>query len=232
VNGLRAYHLFQEQLPTYRPLAGKDGIDVVYSLGGDVDVMSIEQDPRKLEVVKSVLANTDFVDEYDVVVIDTAPGMGFVTTAALCMADYTFVPVELAAFATDGVRQLLTSFKRLSISTGQSLKPTGFICNKLNSRAAAHKDSLDELRKEIGPYIMRNQVNNRVAVDTAVMQGIPVWELKSGAERLAGEEMWNLMEEIAVQSGLEVKTMAEIRSAEKIAKRKQAQQAKESTGVV
>jgi chromosome partitioning protein len=204
VNGLRAYHLFQTEMPNLPILGGSGQLDVVYSLDGDVELQSIEQ--KDLSLIGAFAQNVfSLAEHYDFVVIDTAPAAGIATSGAVCVADYIYVPVELAAFAVAGVRSLLRTFTRISRSTGTQIVPTGFVCNKLNSRVEAHHSSLAQLREEVGPMIMRNSVSIRGAVDTAVTLGVPVWELRnSGAERVAGNEMLSLMEEIAKQCGISV----------------------------
>lgn len=203
INGLRSYNLFSAELPNLPVLTGSHGVDVIYSLDGDVEGYSIEQ--KELSVIRPFAEHVlDLADHYDIIIIDTAPAAGIAMTGAVWLADYIYVPVELAAFAVAGVRALLRTFTRIHRTTGKDIKPTGFICNKLNSRVDAHHTSLAELRSEIGGLIMRNSVNIRGAIDTSVTAGVPVWSLRgSGAEREAGKEMLALMEEIATQCGLD-----------------------------
>ncbi len=230
VGGLRSCHLYMEEMPKYEPLHSPSGVDLIYSLDGDVDLHSIEQ--SDLSVLTAFAGNiANLCDDDDVIIIDNPPTSGIKMTGSIFVADHIFVPVELAAFAVNGVLSLLDSFARISRATGKEIKPTGFICNKLNTRVDAHKSSLAALRKEVGPLIMRNAMSNRGAVDTAVTQGVAVWDLKnSGAARVAGNEMLLLLEEIAALIGFDVEkwaTSAEDSPAEKRpAKQKSAPQKK------
>lgn len=209
INGLRATHLYAVDMPDVLPITTKSGVDLIYSLDGDLEVQSIEQ--QDLSVIPAFVKNLSALcDEYDFVVIDSPPTSGIKLTGAIYVADYIYVPVELAAFAVKGVRSLLGSFTRISRATGKPIAPTGFIINKLNSRSTAHRDSYASLRAEVGPLILRNSLKIRSSIDTAHTRSIPAWEMRaSGAERDAANEMLMVMEEVAAQCGIPV----EIRSA-------------------
>lgn len=203
--GLRSAHLFQPTLPDLKPIKTEYGADLIYALNGDTDLYSVEQ--MGLGVIRTFAEHIQRLgEEYDYIVIDTPPTNGVKMTAASVIADHIYVPVELAAFAVDGVISLIESFDKLTPILGTRIEPTGIICNKLNTRVKAHQESLAELRDVVGKKILRNSLSIRGAIDTAVRQCKPVWALRSsGAERDAAKEMIALMEEVAHMSGVKVK---------------------------
>lgn len=151
----------------------------------------------RLNYVNNVCA---LAEDYDYIVIDSPPANGWKMTGAVISADYIYVPVELSAFATTGVETLLESFYDISTEIGRKIEPTGIIVNRLNTRLKDHIEGLAELKAEVGHLIMRQTLGIKGAIDSAVRERKPVWELKgSGANREAGKEMFQLMEEIARQ---------------------------------
>ncbi len=199
VGGLRTYHLFSAELPALSPLKTESGVDLIYSLNGDKDLIDVER--LEIDAVENYVNNVCAIaEDYDYIVIDSPPANGWKMTGAVISADYIYVPVELSAFATTGVETLLESFYDISTEIGRKIEPTGIIVNRLNTRLKDHIEGLAELKAEVGHLIMRQTLGIKGAIDSAVRERKPVWELKgSGANREAGKEMFQLMEEIARQ---------------------------------
>lgn len=207
--GLRTSHLFSPAPLKFKPLQTPSGVDLVYCLNGDVDVISIEQEGlATLQHAGSHIS--DLADDYDYIVIDAPPTDGVKMTAACLFADHIFVPVELAAFAVDGIITLLASMAAMSKQLGKHIAPSGIIINRFKSASKNHQESLALLRKEVGPLIMKNIMKERTAVDSAMLKCLPVWACKStGSERDARNDMLNLMFEICKVS--KVPTSKEIK---------------------
>ena len=211
VNGYRSVHMFDAEARDFLPLESAVGVDVVYALNRDVALFDIEQMPlgeavtffnKKLEALR---------EEYDVIIIDTPPSHGNKITAACVAADHLFVPVELAAFAVEGVENVLETLQEISRLINFEIKATGVICNKLRA-VNSHEHALADLRAAVGPLILKQCLVNRGSVDDALRDGVPVWDKKStGAQRDAGKEMRSLMKEIAGLTNLKVDGKAGVR---------------------
>ncbi|MFK1354768.1 ParA family protein [Pseudomonas aeruginosa] len=202
--GLRSAHLFKEELPDLKPLQTALGADLIYALNKDDELSSVEQ--IGLSAVGPFAKHIQkLAEDYDYIVIDTPPTNGVRMIAASVVSDHIFVPVELAAFAVDGVISLIETFDMVGPLFGTQITPTGIICNKYNTRVNAHRESLEDLRKVVGPKILQNSLSIRGAIDTALRQCKPVWSMRTnGAERETGVEMIRLMEEMAHRAGVEI----------------------------
>ncbi|QIE91285.1 ParA family protein [Pseudomonas nitroreducens] len=205
VGGLRSAYLFQEELPDLQPLKTELGIDLIYALNKDDALSSVEQ--MGLSVVPNFAKHIQkLAEDYDYIIIDTPPTNGVRMIAASVISDHIFVPVELAAFAVDGVISLIETFDMVGPQMGTRISPTGIICNKFNTRLEDHRESLEDLRKVVGPKILQSSLSIKGAIDKALKQCRPVWTLRrAGADREAGKEMRKLMEEMAHLAGVEVK---------------------------
>lgn len=206
VNGFRAVHMFDKEPAQFAPLTSKLGVDVIYALNRDVELFNIERLPLGEAAANFYEKVEQLRDVYDFIIVDTPPSHGNKMTAACVAADHLFVPVELAAFAVEGVENVLETLQEISQLTGFDVKVTGVICNKLRA-VNSHNESLADLRKAVGPLILKQCLVNRGSVDDALRYGVPVWMKKtSGAQRDTAREMLQLMNEMAGLCGLKIDT--------------------------
>ncbi|RRV05444.1 ParA family protein [Stutzerimonas xanthomarina] len=211
ISGYRAVHLFTSASAEFAPLTADLGVDVIYALKRDVELFNVERMPLGEAAANFYEKVSQLREDYDFIVVDTPPALGNMMTAACIAADFLFVPVELAAFAVEGVENVLETLQEIGQLTGSEVKVTGVICNKLRA-VNSHSKSLAELRQAVGPLILKNCLVNRGSVDEAMGDRIPVWQRKStGAQRDTGREMTQLMAEMAGLCGIKIDTKARAR---------------------
>ena len=118
----------------YRFIIGRAGLAAVRSSGRDhLDVVLSNKETSQL---RQVLAGMDFREyqllealseverEYDVIVLDVAPGADVLQISALVASDYFLIPVSLAHLAVVGVLDVLAtvaSLKRINAFKGELL---------------------------------------------------------------------------------------------------------------
>lgn len=208
IGGYRAVHMFNAEPAQFQPLATPYGPDLIYALNRDVELNQVDS----LQLFDAATAFNDKIDglceDYDFIVVDTPPTYGNKMAAACMVQNYLFVPVELAAFAVEGVVNVVESVKEIGGMIGEEIKITGVICNKLR-HVNSHQDALTEMHKEPGvaKMILKSNLVNRGAVDDALRLGMPVWRQRgTGAERTTAKEMTALMQEMAGLCGIKVQT--------------------------
>lgn len=206
IGGYRSVHMFSASPAAFEPLKTPYGVDLIYALNRDVELFEVES----LELFDAVDAFNNKIEElrteYDYIVIDTPPSYGNKMAAACIAQDYLFVPVELAAFAVEGVVNVIETIREIGGMINEDIKITGVICNKLRN-VNSHEEALKEMRAEegVGKMILKNSLVNRGAVDDALRDGLPVWRRRtSGAERTTAKEMTALMTEMAGLCGMKI----------------------------
>ncbi|MGF6282053.1 chromosome partitioning protein [Pseudomonas frederiksbergensis] len=208
IGGYRAVHMFSAEPTHFEPLATQYGPELIYALNRDVELFQVESLPLGNAVTAFNDKIDDLSNDYDFIVVDTPPSYGNKMAAACVVQDFLFVPVELAAFAVEGVVNVVESVKEIGAMIGEEIKITGVICNKLR-HVNSHTEALTEMRNEVGvgKMILKSSLVNRGAVDDALRLGMPVWRQKgSGAERTTAKEMTALMQEMAGMCGIKVQT--------------------------
>jgi chromosome partitioning protein len=123
----------------------------------------------------------------DVVLIDCPPSLGLLTVNGLFAADRTAIVTEPAAWATDGVEQILRNVGRIAERRGGLPTVAGIVVNRLaRTRDARYWD--EQLVEAHGSVVVRPAVRLRAAVAEAAAQSLPIHALtRDGATEAVAE---------------------------------------------
>lgn len=87
------------------------------------------------------------LEEYDYIIIDTAPALGVVLYNSLIAADRVIIPITADAYSLQGINQLYSTIKAVQKRQNPSLKIEGLLLVKYSGRSNLEKNMLDELKK-------------------------------------------------------------------------------------
>lgn len=137
--------------------------------------------------LRVALAGLASGDGFDLVLIDCPPSLGLLTVNGLFAADAALVVTEPAAWATDGVAQILRTVARISDRRRQPLRCAGIAVNRLGrTRDAAywHRQLIDAY-----PDLVHPPVHLRAAIAEAAARSVPIAALgnRPGAAEAAAE---------------------------------------------
>ena len=105
-------------------------------------------------VLERVLESGGLIQEIDVVVIDTAPYLGLLTTNALCAADHVLVPVSCEYLPILGLKLFNDTLTRVRQRLGARAKILGYLMTMVDRREAITKDVEVLLRKTFGGLVL------------------------------------------------------------------------------
>lgn len=186
-DGNGASRLFLEKKPgdVVLPADGHPGVSVVRA---DSRLVDIERLPVGAE--KTFRANVRRIGEdFDYVVIDTPPTMGFAMLAPFVASDYAFSPMNLDRFSIEGVRSLFERVQQIRDQFNPELHYLGLLLNRWNRRHPQQNELAATLRAELGDNLIPHEIAERAAIASAAFTGDPVWKVRSGAGRAAAKEM-------------------------------------------
>ena len=126
-------------------------------------------------------------DGYDLVLLDCPPSLGLLTVNGLVAADRVLVVTEPAAWASDGVEQMLRTVGRVRDLRRPDLEVAAVVVNRLGrTRDATYW--YGQLEEQFGD-LAAGPVRLRAAVAEAAAQSLPLSELgsRSGADEARGE---------------------------------------------
>jgi chromosome partitioning protein len=117
--------------------------------------------------------------DHDLVLIDCPPSLGLLTVNGLFAADQALVVTEPAAWARDGVDQVLRTIERISDRRRQPLAVAGIVVNRLG-RTRDAKYWNDQLADDYGTLALP-AIQLRAAVAEASAQSLPLHALGTRA---------------------------------------------------
>lgn len=123
----------------------------------------------------------------DLVIIDCPPSLGLLTVNGLFAATKALIVTEPSAWACDGVREILTTIKRISAHRPTPLEVAGVAVNRLGrTRDALYWDK--QLRSDHGQLVLP-PIKLRAAVGEAAARSLPIHSLgaRPGAREAVAE---------------------------------------------
>lgn len=91
-------------------------------------------------ILKNVLGVVE--DDYDIILIDSPPGLGFLTVNALSACNYVIIPMLPDIFSLQGLVQVYETIEFIKQGTNPELQIMGIIINKYNRFAKLHREAL------------------------------------------------------------------------------------------
>lgn len=124
--------------------------------------------------------------DYDLVVVDTPPTMGFAMLAPLLGSDFAFAPVIPDAYSIKGIESLITRVEEIRSSHNPGLTFLGLMINKWRRTSSAQNNTVLELEHALDKVLIPHHLPESAAIADAAHRRQPVWrDAKSGSQRRA-----------------------------------------------
>jgi chromosome partitioning protein len=119
----------------------------------------------------------DVRDQYDLILIDTAPTESILSTAAYLASDYIFVPVKPERLSTIGLPLLVRSLKEFQTTYKNEPTPDigGIIFNDTGDTAEHDRARRDVRKQTKGWYIFKNEVSHSNSYPAGARLGKPIF---------------------------------------------------------
>ncbi len=114
-------------------------------IGAEVELVSLDFRERLL-----LTALRGITGEYDYVLIDCPPSLGFLTLNALVASHSVLVPIQCEYYALEGVGNLLQTIRRVRSVFNQSLRIEGFLLTMFDPRNNLSHQVAQDVRQK--PY--------------------------------------------------------------------------------
>ena len=139
-------------------------------------------------------------DRYDVVVIDSGPGLGILAMNALVAAGEIIIPVDLGFFSVYGLGRVLETIDLLRDRTGRAPR-VGILATMYDVRARAMRRSLAALCQRHADRLFETVIRFNVDLREAAAMGSPIVEFKPDSR---GHEDYRALAQEVLAADLQV----------------------------
>jgi len=115
--------------------------------------------------------------EYDFVLIDCPPSLGYITINALVASDGVIVPVQCEFLAMDGLTQLLNTVRLVQSKkkvNHETLTIFGVLLTMLDSRVNSGYQIVNEIKTYFKEKVFQTMIPRNITCSNATFYGVPV----------------------------------------------------------
>ena len=138
-------------------------------IGAEVELVSLEERETRLKNALSLIG-----DQFDYVLIDCPPSLGFLTLNALTAADSVLIPVQSEYYALEGLSSLIDTIERVRESFNSRLEIEGALLTMYDSRTRLASQVADEVRKFFGEKVYKTVIPRNVQLSESPSYGKPI----------------------------------------------------------
>lgn len=183
-DSLTASMLFDAKKNKLPVVTVNGGLDIIPA---DAQLLSVERYP--FETAKHFKTNISrFKKDYDLIVIDTPPTMGFAMLAPLTASDFTIAPIFPDSYSIKGVKALFERIKDIRNKHNPNLVFLGLLVNRWKRTSSAQNTVVATLRDKLPKFVLPVALGDHVHVEYAARNQHSVWyQARSGAHREAAK---------------------------------------------
>jgi chromosome partitioning protein len=189
----RAVELYQPKRSQRRPLSVCENLDVLPTPRTDRDLSEVERYPAEAaDHFRARLA--EFLPDYDLIILDTPPTLGFLTLVPLLSADYVVSPVKPESLDIDGLAGITQTVEELRAGGNPALQHLGFVLSMCDAGRDRRQDAvIAHLRKLLGRALAPHGVPLSIPMRYIADEHLPVWRnATTGSERVAADAFRNV----------------------------------------
>ena len=164
----------------------KTSIPTLHLIPSNIGLLGIEKEINSNDnlIIKKKLE--DIKNEYDYIIIDTPPTLGFITISALNASDGVIIPVQTDYFALDALNHLVKTITLLQHTSNPNLKIKGILPTMYSKKYNLSKQVLQDLKRDFNEFLFKVNkgiltIPNDIKLAEAPSFGIPVilYDVKS-----------------------------------------------------
>mgnify|MGYP000698391315 FL=1 len=138
-------------------------------VGAEVELVNRDQRERVLQDILEPIR-----DDYDFILIDCLPSLGFVTINALTAADSVIIPMQCEFFALEGLGKLKNTISLVRQNLNPELVIEGILLSMYDGRLRLAKEVVSEVRSHFQDKVFDTIIHRNARLGEAPGMGKPV----------------------------------------------------------
>ena len=169
------YDLLLQEV-SYQNLLLKTSIPFLYLLPSKTSLVGVEVELVKKEGREFILKNSLEMAkrEFDFILIDSPPSLGFLTLNALVSADSVLIPIQPEYYALEGLGRFLDTVHLVQKRLNPSLFIEGILITLYDGRLKLAKEVEEELRRFFKEKVFQSVIPRNVRLAEAPSHGKPI----------------------------------------------------------
>jgi len=113
------------------------------------------------------------LEDYDYVIIDTPPTLGFLTLNALVASDMVLIPIQTQFFALMGLSMILDLLELIRNDLGYDIQKK-YLLTIFDPRTKMSREVVTQVRESLGEDVFKTVIPNNIRLAEAPSYGLPV----------------------------------------------------------
>ena len=138
-------------------------------VGAEIELVGASEREHRLKKALETVR-----DNYDFVIIDCPPSLGFLTINTLTAADSVIIPIQCEYYALEGLGQLLNTVRLVQKHLNPSLDIYGVLLTMYDGRLNLSRQVADEARNFFADKVFNTVISRNVRLSEAPSFGKPI----------------------------------------------------------
>ena len=138
-------------------------------VGAEIELINFPNRERLLKTALDKIKN-----DFDFIIIDCPPSLGFLTLNSLTAADTVLIPVQCEYFALEGLGQLLNTVNIVRQHFNPSLGIEGVLLTMFDNRLKLSSQVTEEVQRFFGERVFNTIIHRNVRISEAPSHGKPI----------------------------------------------------------
>lgn len=137
-----------------------------------IDTLIAGKNDKSFEAFKTTLSQIK--KNYDYIIVDCPPSLGFLTLNAMVAANSILIPVQCEYFAMEAVAQILASVTNVQNNFNPDLTIEGFLLTMYDSKTCLCTEIATQIRGLFKEKTFLTQIPRSISIPESNAKGIPV----------------------------------------------------------
>lgn len=116
----------------------------------------------------------DVADDYDYIIVDCPPSLGYLSINALCAANSFVVPMQTEYYSLEGLTQLMNTVSLIQESSNTELELEGILLTLYDKRLNLHRQVATEVKNHFGDKVFEASIPRESKIAESPSYGKPV----------------------------------------------------------